>query len=442
MSDVFISYARTDREFAQRLCEALRSRGIAVWWDFDLVGGDDFRSRIGGVIEGARRVVVLWSEQSVQSHFVVDEASEAKRLGKLVPLSLDGAVPPLGFRGLHTIRVRDIDADLDRIVASIEGGRPLSRAGTAQPKPGWLNRRSALGLGGAAAAVVAGAAWRFWPEPPPTEAERTIGPLAAPFTGAPDFSNARRTALVLGNADYRQIHKLINPPGDATVAAEALEKRGFRVVLKRNLDHAQMLDAFETFEKTLSIVGGVGLFYYAGNAVHIDGIDLLMPVDVSYDKDSRRIEGAINLTDLLHKIQAETTKSFEDHGHAILYSASRGQRAADGPPGGHSPFATAFLETLEHEEGDLSGMYRAITSTMDANAKALQEERKLTRGVTPLRATYRAPENWQQEPYLEDKCRKPFHFNDPVRDAEIGAMKILILDACRDNPFNAEVSAG
>jgi hypothetical protein len=441
MSDVFISYARTDREFAHRLCEALRSRGIAVWWDFDLYGGEDFRTRIGGVIEAARRVVVLWSAQSVQSHFVIDEAGEAKRLGKLVPLSIDDATPPLGFRGLHTIRVRELEADLDQIVASIEG-RPASTAAVRsdQPKPGWLSRRAALGMGAAAAAVAAGGAYRFWPQAP-EEAERTLGPVVAPNTGEPDFSKARRTALVIGNADYRQIHKLINPPGDAAAAADALEQRGFRVVLKQNLDRAAMLDAFQTFENTLSIVGGVGLLYYAGNAVHIEGIDLLMPVDVVYDKDTRRIEGTINLTDLLHKIQAQTTKSFEDDGHAILYSASRGQRALDGPPGGHSPFSTAFLETLETADGDLSGVYRALTSTMDANQRALEVSRRLTRGVTPLRATQRAPEDWQQEPYLEDKCRKPFHFNDPAHDAEIGAMKIIILDACRDNPFNAEIAA-
>lgn len=440
MSDVFISYARNDREFAQRLCTALRGRGVSVWWDFDLYGGEDFRTRIGGVLENARRVVVLWSAQSVQSHFVIDEAGEAKRLGKLVPLSIDGAIPPLGFRGLHTIRVRDLDADLDQIVASIEG-RP-ARRGETRPedaKPGWFSRRAALGLGTAAVAVAAGAAYRFWPQPP-GELERTIGPVAAPYTSEPDFSQTRRTALVIGNADYRQIHKLINPPGDAAAAAAALEKRGFRVVLKQNLDRAAMLGAFQTFENTLSIVGGVGLLYYAGNAVHIDGIDLLMPVDVAYNKDARRIEGTINLTDLLHKIQAQTTKSFEDDGHAILYSASRGQRALDGTPGGHSPFAEAFLATLETAEGDLSGVYRALTSTMDVNRKALAESRRLTRGVTPLRATYRAPEDWQQEPYLEDKCRKPFHFNDPAHDAAIGAMKILILDACRDNPFNAEIA--
>lgn len=441
MSDVFISYARTDREFAHRLCEALRSRGIEVWWDFDLFGGEDFRSRIGGVIEGARRVVVLWSEQSVQSHFVIDEASEAKRLGKIVPLSIDGASPPLGFRGLHTIRVRDIDADLDEIVASIEAGRPVRIGNNSPARPGLLSRRTALGLGAAAAAVVAGTAHRFWPEAP-AQAVLNPDPPTAPVSREPDFGTARRTALVVGNADYRQVHKLINPPGDAAAAAAALEKRGFRVVLKENVDRTQMLDAFETFEKTLSIVGGVGLFYYAGNAVHIDGVDLLMPVDVSYDKDTRRIDGTINLTDLAHKIQAETTRKFEDHGHAVLYSASRGQRAADGPPGGHSPFATAFLDTLEHEQGDLGGIYRTLTSTMDANWKAVLESRKLTRGVTPLRATYRAPEDWQQEPYLEDKCRKPFHFNDPSHDGEIGVMKILILDSCRDNPFNAEISTG
>ncbi|MBX3578091.1 MAG: TIR domain-containing protein [Rhizobiaceae bacterium] len=453
MSDVFISYAREDRAFARELCDALRERGIDVWWDFDLVGGDDFRHRIKGAIDESERVIVLWSERSVRSHFVIDEAGEAKRLNKLVPVAIDGAEPPLGFRGLHTVSVEDIEQDVEKIVRSLKGAvgrgseqeRSVERNWHQQKRRARPNRRAvvALGAAGAVAAVGAAGGYAFWPrqEPEPTgakpgsvvdvEAERAV-----------DMGNLRRTALVIGNANYREMHSLNNPPGDAAAIAGELEAKGFRVVLKTDVDKQGMVDAFKAFENILSVYGGVGVFHYAGNAVHLNGVDMLLPVDATYDAGRRELRGALNLTDLVNQIHAQTTKSFADDGYAVLYSASEGEQAADGVPGHHSPFTVALLDAFENTDGDLSAVSMHVSRTMESNAKALFEERRITRGVSPLRPEVRAPAKWTQTPYLDLRCRKPFHFNKPALDAEIGVMKILLLDACRDNPFNVELITG
>ncbi|MFI4976928.1 MAG: toll/interleukin-1 receptor domain-containing protein [Caulobacterales bacterium] len=102
MADVFISYKREDRETAQLLSSVLSDLGFEVWWDLDLLSGDPFRKAIKAVIDECRVAVVLWSALSVQSDFVVDEASYAKTQGKLCPASIDGAHPPFGFGELHT----------------------------------------------------------------------------------------------------------------------------------------------------------------------------------------------------------------------------------------------------------------------------------------------------------------------------------------------------
>ncbi len=39
MSDIFISYAREDREIAGRLAGALEAAGWSVWWDSKLRAG-------------------------------------------------------------------------------------------------------------------------------------------------------------------------------------------------------------------------------------------------------------------------------------------------------------------------------------------------------------------------------------------------------------------
>ena len=106
-ADVFISYKREEQSSAALLAGALEAIGISVWYDFDLVSGDDFRRVIRTVIDQAAVCVVLWSSKSVDSKFVVDEASYAERLNKLVPALIDACEPPFGFGPLHTENLSD-----------------------------------------------------------------------------------------------------------------------------------------------------------------------------------------------------------------------------------------------------------------------------------------------------------------------------------------------
>lgn len=121
MVAVFISYARSDRDFAKRIAGQLTRAGHSVWWDWNLIAGEQFRATITKKLDEADKVVVLWTAHSASSAFVVDEATRAREAGKLVPVSVSGSKPSLGFGDLHTIDFVDEEISMQRICAALEG---------------------------------------------------------------------------------------------------------------------------------------------------------------------------------------------------------------------------------------------------------------------------------------------------------------------------------
>ena len=103
MARIFLSYARDDVEAAKQLASCIGEAGHDVWWDRHLHGGSRFAAEIDRALKEAEAVVVLWSPASIDSAWVQDEAAEGRDSGRLVPVSLASAKPPLGFRQFQTI---------------------------------------------------------------------------------------------------------------------------------------------------------------------------------------------------------------------------------------------------------------------------------------------------------------------------------------------------
>lgn len=103
MGEVFLSYAREDAGRAKALAAALERAGRSVWWDRNIEGGSEFSLEIDDALKAADAVVVLWSSHSVGSARVRDEAGAGRDSQRLVPVRLDSAEPPLGFRQFQTI---------------------------------------------------------------------------------------------------------------------------------------------------------------------------------------------------------------------------------------------------------------------------------------------------------------------------------------------------
>jgi tetratricopeptide (TPR) repeat protein len=141
MATLFLSYSRDDADRVHPLAAALEREGHKVWWDRHISGGQEFSDAIERALESAEAVIVCWTAHSVRSAWVRDEAAAGRDSGRLVPVSLDGTSPPLGFRQYQTIdlstwngRAQSHALDpLKRAIAEKTSGAP--RPDQAAPPP-------------------------------------------------------------------------------------------------------------------------------------------------------------------------------------------------------------------------------------------------------------------------------------------------------------------
>jgi len=124
MADVFISYAREDRQWVEKLAAVLQTEGFSVWWDWDLLVGKRYRETIDTELQACKAAVVVWSQYSVRSDFVRDEAEEAQQRDILLPLLKDAIRPPAGFRQIQTADLSNwngggTDDELRRVIKGI-----------------------------------------------------------------------------------------------------------------------------------------------------------------------------------------------------------------------------------------------------------------------------------------------------------------------------------
>lgn len=108
MYDIFLSYSTEDRERLKPLVNALDQQGWSVFWDHRSIPvGKNWRMAIGEAVANCRCMVVAWSEASVQSKWVQEEAIEGSNRGVLFPILLDQVELPFGFRLIQAADLSD-----------------------------------------------------------------------------------------------------------------------------------------------------------------------------------------------------------------------------------------------------------------------------------------------------------------------------------------------
>ena len=101
---------------------------------------------------------------------------------------------------------------------------------------------------------------------------------------APAWSE-KRVALVIGNAAYRDA-PLRNPVNDARAMTAKLKAMGFEVILRENATKLEMERAIADFGDLLG-PDTVGMFFYAGHGLQVNGRNQLVPVDARIVSEQR-----------------------------------------------------------------------------------------------------------------------------------------------------------
>lgn len=173
MTDIFLSYNEKDREQARRVAAMLESVGWTVWWDRRIPAGETWRSVLEDALENMRCMVVLWSSHSIESEWVYEEATEGRRLGKLIPVMIEAVRPPAGFREIQAADLTTWDGSPEfegarMLLADLENflGKPATTGLETKPgkeakedtTPAWWQNRQIASLAVAGFVLLAGGA--------------------------------------------------------------------------------------------------------------------------------------------------------------------------------------------------------------------------------------------------------------------------------------------
>jgi PQQ-dependent catabolism-associated CXXCW motif protein len=254
--------------------------------------------------------------------------------------------------------------------------------------------------------------------------------IALSFLAAASTATAEtRIALIIGNGDYASSNlKLINPANDAVAMQRSLQAAGFDVILKVN---ATRVDFYRLVEEFSTKIGrnphSVGLFYYAGHGVQVNGENYLIPVDANIQSDADLEAMAFEAGRVLRAMKAaqnemnivildacrdnplpRATRGIErglarmdaPSGTFIAYAAAPGQAAHDGAKGTNGVFTGELIKAIAEPGVPLEQMFKKVIAGVAAE----------THG--------------QQQPWSEASIQGEFFFHGPLTSNVIPAAPI------------------
>jgi TolB-like protein len=257
VSQVFISYARSTADRAQKITEALRGLGYQVWIDDELPAHRSYTEVLKERLDAAKAVVVVWSAEAVKSEWVQSEADHARLAHKLVQLTVDGSAPPMPFDRIQCADlvgwkgdpaaagwqkvVESVDALVGPVSQDVKPDAPSHVS--AQPKPPLRRWPVALAAGVLVIAIAAGG-WWFLARPQATTAPARVAVLPFDTPGGSPGAQAFGAGLqdeilgVLSNDHVETVSRTESAALRGSNASEAMERLGVGFLLDGSVEEA------------------------------------------------------------------------------------------------------------------------------------------------------------------------------------------------------------
>lgn len=215
------------------------------------------------------------------------------------------------------------------------------------------------------------------------------------LTASAFSAEIQRTALVIGNAKYK-LSTLRNPVNDAEDMAASLKKSGFLVTSVTNANLKLMEQSVFDFGQQLR-KGGVGLFYYAGHGIQVNGRNYLIPIDARIESESDVKYASVDVGRILGKMEDAhndiniiVLDACRDNPFSRGFrSYNRGLARIDAPSGSILAYATAPGDVAADGSGR-NGLY---------TSKLLKH---MTAPGTPIEQIFK---NEQIESYCDSRTR-------------------------------------
>jgi formylglycine-generating enzyme required for sulfatase activity len=224
----------------------------------------------------------------------------------------------------------------------------------------------------------------------------------------------QRSALVIGNGTY-ETAPLKNPPSDAQAVARVLRELGFEVMEKENLDQKAMKKEIQALGQKL-LKGGIGLFYYAGHGMQVNGKNYLIPVGAQIEHEKQVEYEAVDVGAVLaemdnarNRLNIVILDACRDNPFARSFrSSAQGLASMNAPSGTLVAYATAPGSVASDGAGE-NGIYTGeLIKAMTVQGLKVEDVFK------QVRSAVRETTQGRQVPWESSSLEGDFYFKAPA----------------------------
>lgn len=226
----------------------------------------------------------------------------------------------------------------------------------------------------------------------------------------------KRLALVIGNGKYQHVASLKNPANDALDMVQTLKDLGFQVISGIDQNKTQMKNLIRDFGDQLLIQKGVGLFFYAGHGVQVNGKNYLVPVEAEILREDEIEDQGVDINLVMAKMVTAKTDlniimldACRNNPFAKEWSKYRAMSEADGLAKIDAPRNTVMFYAAEPGKVAWDGTGRNGTFT-EALLENIKKPLELDSVIKQVKRSVQEKSKYKQAAYIESSNSNDFYF--------------------------------